>query len=105
MEITVTEENFESDVLNAKLPVLVDFWAEWCMPCKMIAPVLENLAEKYEGKVTIGRLNVDDYGDLAMKYNITGIPALLLFKDGLVVNQHVGAAPAPTIEALFKEYA
>jgi len=104
MEITVTEDNFQSEVAESDIPVLVDFWAEWCMPCKMIAPVLERLAEQYQGKLTIGRLNVDDYPDLAFRYNITGIPSLLLFKGGEVINQNVGAAPAPTIEGIFKDH-
>lgn len=104
MEITVTEDNFKYEVLDSDIPVLVDFWAEWCMPCKMIAPVLERFAESYDGKVKIGRLNVDEYPDISFEHDITGIPTLLLFKGGEVVNKHVGAAPAPTIEGIFKDF-
>jgi thioredoxin 1 len=102
-EVTLTEENFEQEVINAEMPVLVDFWAEWCMPCKMVAPVLEEIADDYEGKLKVGKLNVDSEGEIAMKYNVVSIPTILLFKDGKVVNQHVGAAPKNALENLFKD--
>lgn len=102
-EVTLTEENFEQEVINADMPVLVDFWAEWCMPCKMVAPVLEEIADDYEGKLKVGKLNVDSEGEIAMKYNVVSIPTILLFKDGKVVNQHVGAAPKNALENLFKD--
>jgi thioredoxin 1 len=105
MQVEITTENFESEVLQSEVPVIVDFWAEWCMPCKMIAPVLEELAVEYDGKVTVGKLNVDEQADLAAQYNIISIPTLLVFKNGEVAEQHVGAAPKPKLEAFFKDYA
>ncbi|MFP4383852.1 MAG: thioredoxin [Spirochaetia bacterium] len=102
-EVTLTEGNFEQEVMNADMPVLVDFWAEWCMPCKMVAPVLEEIADEYAGKLKVGKLNVDSEGDIAMKYNVVSIPTILLFKDGKVVNQHIGAAPKNALENLFKD--
>jgi len=85
--VTVTEASFDQEVLNAPSPVLVDFWAEWCGPCKMIAPILDELADEYDGKVKITKVNVDDNQGLAVKYGITAIPSLLFFKDGQVVDQ------------------
>lgn len=85
--VTVTEASFDQEVLNASSPVLVDFWAEWCGPCKMIAPILDELADEYDGKVKIAKVNVDDNQGLAVKYGITAIPSLLFFKDGQVVDQ------------------
>ncbi|MCG7533080.1 thioredoxin TrxA [Psychrobium sp. MM17-31] len=89
--IQLTDANFEQEVINADRPVLVDFWAEWCGPCKMIAPILEEVAAEYGEKVTIGKLNVDQNTETAPKYGIRGIPTLLLFKDGNVVATKVGA--------------
>ena len=89
--ISLSDDKFEADVINADGPVLVDFWAEWCGPCKMIAPILEEIADEYEGKVTIGKLNVDENGDTPPKYGIRGIPTLLLFKEGSVAATKVGA--------------
>ncbi|HHV65847.1 MAG TPA: thioredoxin [Peptococcaceae bacterium] len=87
---TFTAENWENDVLNAKQPVLVDFWAEWCGPCRMIAPVVEQIADQYAGKVIVGKLNVDEHNEVAVKYNVMSIPTLLLFKDGEVVDKAIG---------------
>ena len=97
-EINLTNQNFEEEVLKSKLPVLVDFFATWCGPCKMLAPVIEDLAEKYEEKVKIGKVNVDDENELAMKYQIASIPTLVLFKDGKVVNIRVGLCSKSEIE-------
>ena len=101
-ETTITTENFQSEVLDSDVPVLLDFWAEWCMPCKMVAPVLEEIADAYDGKLKVGKVDVDEQGELAMKYNIVSIPSLLLFKGGEVVGQRVGAVPRAAIEELFK---
>jgi thioredoxin 1 len=90
---TFTDANFDEIVIKAPLPVLVDFWAPWCGPCKRLGPTVEALANDYAGKVTIGKLNVDDNPDTAFKYQIRGIPALLLFKGGQVVESIVGLAP------------
>jgi len=102
--ITVTAENFEQEVLKADVPVIVDFWAAWCVPCKMIHPILDEIAKDYDGKVKVVKVNVDNQGELASQYNIISIPTLLLFKDGTVVNQQIGAGPRQTIENFFKDH-
>ena len=93
----LTETTFEQEVLKATMPVLVDFWAAWCGPCKMIAPIVEELATEYEGKLKIGKVDVDNNQKIAMQYGIRSIPTLLVFKDGKVVEQIVGAAPKKTL--------
>jgi thioredoxin 1 len=91
--VELNETNFEQEVLKANLPVLVDFWAVWCGPCKMIAPIVDELAVEYEGKLTIGKVDVDNHQQIAMQYGIRSITTLLVFKGGKVVEQIVGAAP------------
>jgi thioredoxin 1 len=91
--IKVTDDSFEQDVLKATGPVLVDFWAEWCGPCKMIAPALDELAGEYEGKVTVAKLNIDENPNTPGKYGVRGIPTLMLFKDGSVAATKIGALP------------
>ena len=102
VEITVTGANFKKEVLESPLPVLLDFWAEWCNPCRMIAPSVEQLADAYKGKIVVGKVNVDAESDLAAKYNIISIPTLMMFKGGQVAAQKVGAFPKHDIEALIK---
>ncbi len=87
---TFTASNWENDVLKAQQPVLVDFWAAWCGPCRMIAPVIEELADEFAGKAVIGKLNVDEEGEVSGKYGIMSIPTILLFKDGQIVDKVVG---------------
>ncbi len=89
--VQISDASFEQDVLKASGPVLVDFWAEWCGPCKMIAPVLEELAQEYDGKLTIAKLNIDSNIETAPKYGVRGIPTLMIFKDGEVAGTKVGA--------------
>ncbi len=89
--LTFTDSAWDTEVLNSELPVLVDFWAEWCGPCRMIAPTVDAFADEYTGKLKVGKLNVDDNGGSASRYNVRGIPTLLLFKEGKVVEQRVGA--------------
>ena len=91
--VTLDTQNFGTEVLNSTQPVLVDFWAEWCGPCKMLGPVLDELATEYDGKARIGKVNIDEHQDLAVQYGITSIPTLLLFKGGQVVGQTVGLKP------------
>jgi thioredoxin 1 len=88
--MTITGADFEQEVLKSEIPVLLDFWAVWCQPCKMIAPHVDALAGEYAGRVKIGKVNVDEEGDLAQKYNVLSIPTLLFFKEGKLVDQVVG---------------
>jgi len=101
-EITITKQNFEAEVLNSEIPVLVDFWAVWCGPCRMIAPAVEEIAEEYAGKVKVGKVNVDDEPELAAKFGIASIPTLMVFEGGKVKNTMVGARPKASIEAMLE---
>ena len=91
--VEVTDANFQNEVLNSDKPVLIDFWAEWCGPCKMIAPMVEELAKEYDGKLKVGKVDVDSNQQTSMQYGIRSIPTLLIFKGGKVVDQLVGAVP------------
>lgn len=101
--ITITGNNFESEVLKSPVPILIDFWAPWCGPCKMIGPLIDQLAEEYSGRIKIGKVNVDEENDLAGKHGIVSIPTLVLYKDGVVIRQKIGAAPKQDLENLFKD--
>ena len=91
--VTLTDENFEEEVNSSAVPVLVDYWAEWCGPCKMIGPLVEEMAEEYSNRLKVGKLDVDENQSSASKQNVMSIPTLLIFKEGKVVAQHVGALP------------
>ncbi len=99
MALSFSDSNFESEVLQSDVPVLVDFWAPWCGPCKMVGPVIDQLAKENEG-VKIGKLNVDDSGEVAERYGISSIPAILLFKNGQVVDSVVGAQPKAALQKM-----
>ncbi len=101
--IEFTASNFSAEVEQSTLPVLVDFWAEWCNPCRMIAPFIDDLAKTYAGKIKVGKINVDNESELATRFNIVSIPTLIVFKDGQPVMQKVGALPKQAIEAMFKD--
>ncbi|MBU2573382.1 MAG: thioredoxin [Elusimicrobia bacterium] len=102
-EIILTDANFEQEVLKSALPVLVDFWAPWCGPCKMIGPLIEELANEYAGKVKICKINTDESPDSAAKYRISAIPSLLLFKDGKQVREMVGLQPKEELKRRLDE--
>ena len=102
--VEVTDQNFDTEVLQAKIPVLVDFWAEWCGPCRVLAPTVEALAEEYAGKVKVAKLNVDENVATASRYRIQGIPTLLLFQDGEVREQLVGVQPKSALEKAVGQY-
>jgi len=91
--VELNDSNFENEVLKSELPCLVDFWAEWCGPCQMVGPIVEEIAKEYEGKLKVGKLDVDQNSQIAAKYGIMSIPSLLIFNDGKVVDQIVGAVP------------
>ena len=99
----LSDNSFETDVLKSETPVLVDFWASWCAPCKAISPVVDGLADEYDGKVKVAKLNVDENPATPGKYGVRGIPTLILFKGGKVVDQVVGAVPKNQLESLIKK--
>jgi len=103
--VELTDGNFEAEVVNSDLPVLVDFWAEWCMPCKMLAPAIEELAEEFAGRVKVARLDTDSARDTAMKFNISAIPTLILFKAGQVEKKFVGLQQKTELKAALEKVA
>jgi len=100
--VTFTDDNFQSEVLASKEPVLVDFWAAWCGPCRNIAPLVDQLATEYKGKLKVGKLDVDAHQNVPQKYNVLSIPTLLLFKNGQVADQIVGSVPKSRLDAMVK---
>ncbi len=102
--VVLSDANFDSEVLQSKIPVMVDFWAEWCGPCRMVAPTVEAVANEFAGKVKVGKLNVDENNATAFRFNIRGIPTLLIFHEGQVREQLVGAQPKSVIEKALNKY-
>ena len=100
--LTFTDDNFQQEVLAANQPVLVDFWAAWCGPCRSLAPLVDQLAAEYKGKLKVGKLDVDAHQNVPQKYNVLSIPTLLLFKNGQVADQIVGAVPKVKLDAMVK---
>lgn len=98
MEMKFTSENFETEVLKSEIPVLVDFYADWCGPCKLMAPIVEQLAAEYEGKLKVGKLNVDETTDIAMQYGIMSIPTLIIFRKGEIFRKEIGVQTKKTVE-------
>lgn len=101
-EVRLTKNNFKDEVLNSDIPVLVDFWATWCGPCRMVAPIVEEIADEYDGRIKVGKVNVDEEPELAMQFRVASIPTLMVFKNGQLVNTAVGYRPKADILALFE---
>ena len=99
-KITITRENFEEEVMKSDKPVLIDFWATWCGPCKLLSPVIDEIANEYDGKVKVGKVNVDEQPELASAFRVASIPTVVVIKDGKVTNMSVGYRPKKQIEAL-----
>lgn len=100
--VELSDSTFENEVIKSETPVLVDFWASWCGPCRMLAPVVEDIASSYAGRLKVGKVNVDENQEITMKYGIRSIPTLILFKDGKAVEQIIGAVPKSEIERVLK---
>jgi thioredoxin 1 len=104
MALEFTNENFEKEVIESEIPVLVDFWAVWCGPCKMLTPTIDQLSSEYEGKVKIGKVNVDENQEIAAKYGIMSIPTIMIFKNGQVVEQFIGVQPKTVYAEALNKY-
>ena len=102
--IKVTDDAFEKTVLDSSLPVIVDFWAPWCGPCKMVGPILDKIAKEYAGEVIVAKVNTDENPEWAMKYGVQGIPTMLLMFDGKIVNRQVGALPEPMLREVVEQF-
>lgn len=102
--INVTDAAFEKSILESSLPVIVDFWAPWCGPCKMVAPILDKVSKDYAGKLIVAKVNTDENPDWAMKFGVQGIPTMLLIYDGKVVNRQVGALPEPMVREIIDQF-
>ena len=101
-ELKITRENFENEVMKSNIPVLIDFWAPWCGPCRMMGPIIEQLADEYEGKAKVGKVNVDEEGELSQAFGVMSIPTIVLVKDGKIVKQVVGARPKAEVKAMLQ---
>ena len=104
LNMDINDDNFKKEVMESELPVLVDFWAPWCMPCKMIAPILESVEIQHSGKLKVCKINVDESPEITAQYNIISIPTLMIFKNGEVQEEMVGALPRPELESKLKPY-
>ncbi|MGB2661112.1 MAG: thioredoxin [Candidatus Omnitrophota bacterium] len=104
MGVALNDANFKAEVLESEIPVLVDFWAEWCMPCRMIAPMIDEVAEEYDGRVKVGKLNVDEAQATASSYNIMSIPTLVMFKNGEAVDKIMGAVPKTDVVSCVEKH-
>ena len=104
MEVILTDENFETEILDSELPCLVDFWAPWCGPCRMVAPILDKLAKEYAGKMVIAKVNTDENPQWAQKFNVQGIPTMLFVAGGKIVHQQVGALPEPMLRSVVDQF-
>ncbi len=102
--INVTDEAFEKAVINSDLPVIVDFWAPWCGPCKMVAPILDKIAEEYAGKLIVAKVNTDNHSEWANKFGVQGIPTMLFISGGKVIHQQVGALPEPMLRTVLDQF-
>ena len=101
-ELKITRENFENEVMKSNIPVLIDFWAPWCGPCRMMEPIIEQLADEYEGKAKVGKVNVDEESELSQAFGVMSIPTIVLVKDGKIVKQVVGARPKAEVKAMLQ---